>query len=471
MPRWLKNTTVGVLVFVFLALSLSTNTTNDRYAASAASLVAYPSSCLGGWEIPGGASGEPERMGQSDGFSDSNSAVLHNRTGQIYCGYFDPGEKHSPPTRIVLHVSWDVSFAENSPASGDGAEWQETLNEEKKGEEAPNREPEPKPAEPALPQEQPQEKPAEPQSESSAPAAFRFVPEVHAEDQVPQGVSANPAFMAVSFSVDGGTEWKPLAEIAESNWRGFSIEIPVASWDDVRNLQFQFASLPTGDAPTVLLDGLWVEAEYDQSFMDAARDGLDSVLDAASDVGNVIGDAINSVVDVIDDAMHVVVEPNVVEPSPEQVVDPTPTPSTPQGPPHFTFALENSASLNIKDIQWLPTEDVKEYKAEAGRKMDDARLRLLDEHSFELQSACRKGYLATLLFKERDGYLKDPSLALFNKAFECHNGSLTQKFTDRDVPPTLEDGVYYLTVADQGNGPTIPRDEVFGIKVTRVKAE
>ncbi|MCX6753402.1 MAG: hypothetical protein NTW62_03620 [Candidatus Nomurabacteria bacterium] len=71
----------------------------------------YPTSCLGGWEHPENAQGEPDLPSGSspESFSVSNSARLDKSSGSIFCGGFK-GEvlDNTQPTNFHLSFSWSV---------------------------------------------------------------------------------------------------------------------------------------------------------------------------------------------------------------------------------------------------------------------------------------------------------------------------------------------------------------------------
>lgn len=71
----------------------------------------YPESCLGGWENPSNASGQPSVASDAQGsdFTRDNSAFLKNRTSQIFCGDFG-GEvpQDSIPRKFTVRFSWFV---------------------------------------------------------------------------------------------------------------------------------------------------------------------------------------------------------------------------------------------------------------------------------------------------------------------------------------------------------------------------
>ena len=70
-------------------------------------------------------------------------------------------------------------------------------------------------------------------------------------------------FLEISYSTDG-VNWTELAKINPLNWQNFTISLPISNWNDLKNLQIKISSIPTSltQVPTVYLDGMFVEAEY-----------------------------------------------------------------------------------------------------------------------------------------------------------------------------------------------------------------
>lgn len=69
----------------------------------------YPNNCLGGWENPQNAQGQPEVEpdAQAESFNANNSAVLRNAVAQIFCGDFQvDAPADSQPKRVLLKLSW-----------------------------------------------------------------------------------------------------------------------------------------------------------------------------------------------------------------------------------------------------------------------------------------------------------------------------------------------------------------------------
>jgi hypothetical protein len=98
-------------------------------------------------------------------------------------------------------------------------------------------------------------------------------------------------FLEVSYSTDG-VNWTELAKINPSNWQNFTISLPINNWTDLKNLQIKVSSIPTSltQVPTVYLDGMFVEAEY-QAAPVAASVPLMSPPQATSTPADVNGNA------------------------------------------------------------------------------------------------------------------------------------------------------------------------------------
>lgn len=66
-----------------------------------------------------------------------------------------------------------------------------------------------------------------------------------------------------------------------------------------------------------------------------------------------------------------------------------------------------------------------------------------------LSGSCSNTYFVVLLFKNQTDYDTDPRSYILNKAFPCENGQYS--YAVSDLPPTLQNGVYYLLVGEQGD--------------------
>jgi hypothetical protein len=71
-------------------------------------------------------------------------------------------------------------------------------------------------------------------------------------------------FLEIAISRGGGV-WEPIAKISPENWQNIAFDLPISSWEELKSLQIKIygikSVLPV--APSVLLDGLTVEVEYE----------------------------------------------------------------------------------------------------------------------------------------------------------------------------------------------------------------
>lgn len=90
----------------------------------------YAATCLGGWENPQNAQGEPSITTDSDRYSSENSAVLENRIAEIFCGGFSrEGLEDIEPTEITLRFSLLVREKSEEVLHIEGSEYEEHMEE------------------------------------------------------------------------------------------------------------------------------------------------------------------------------------------------------------------------------------------------------------------------------------------------------------------------------------------------------
>jgi len=82
----------------------------------------YPATCLGDWQEPSRAQGQPELLNAafaSSGFSNDNSAVYTGGNAKIYCGGFVPAdfETKGTLTSVGLTLVWQIG--DTPPSSGE----------------------------------------------------------------------------------------------------------------------------------------------------------------------------------------------------------------------------------------------------------------------------------------------------------------------------------------------------------------
>lgn len=473
----MHNRTAKFLVFILLFILVALPTEKkDRILVKAATLAAYPSFCLGGWENPANASGEPNFFSENDSFSNSNSAILNQKVAQMFCGYFQAADKSYEPTRVTLKFSWKMDFGNEpiqtqmNPAipDADSQVWSEIIASSAEPAEsvsststalimeptATSTETVPLPAlEPTLiPEPMPSSTPL-PETTSS-PSVLFFINKAFA-----QTIGNSPNFLEIIYSLDG-RNLQNIAKVNESNWKDLAINIPISSWDDIGKLQIQLNPLPTVDMPKIYLDGMWLETEYDYSILDSLRDGASAVLDATEKAGETLSDTMDMVANKVLEAVNSVLEPDTVKVAEKQKIAEEPA------KPKLSFKVGNILQAQTKDLPWLRERD---RKTKLKDNPDIPEIIEEDNgNSIKIDGSCTEENYTMLLFADKDGYFKDPSSAIFNRSEKCANGLFSRILTDRDFPPNIVDGAYYLVTADQpSNGPWRPHSEIKTIDINR----
>jgi hypothetical protein len=77
--------------------------------------------------------------------------------------------------------------------------------------------------------------------------------------QIPQD-----AFLEVLYALDG-QNWKHLGFVTKSNWKNLELDIPEVNFDNLSNLQISLKSIVSDFAPTIYLDGMILNIEYENS--------------------------------------------------------------------------------------------------------------------------------------------------------------------------------------------------------------
>ena len=301
--------TIGILLFSFQKIFTRAEVADFS-----------PATCLGTWENPQNAQGEPQTFKANESSStltEENSAIYRGGNERIFCGNFVPpeyetkGQVKSVGLTVILQVGkkalsdfeatttiltplettsttpTSTPPEENTTSSG-ASFWikdllaipvfaQEQESEilspsgpppiESPPEEAPT--PEPSPIEPtststivAPPIFAPLE-PLTTTTESTEPATTS--PQASTTEPVIIEPVPDQNFLQVSYSFDG-QEWTPIGKINPDNWPHFTIELPIRSWDELKRLQISLEGIDTSlPKPLVktYLDGLFLEVHYD----------------------------------------------------------------------------------------------------------------------------------------------------------------------------------------------------------------
>jgi len=77
--------------------------------------------------------------------------------------------------------------------------------------------------------------------------------------QIPQD-----AFLEVLYTLDG-ENWKHAGFVTKSNWKNLELDIPEVNFDNLSNLQISLKSIVSDFTPTIYLDGMILNIEYENS--------------------------------------------------------------------------------------------------------------------------------------------------------------------------------------------------------------
>ncbi len=486
---------IGIL---FLLLFLPAKREQSLNRAKAASLTAQPTVCLGGWQNPGSAAGEP----------DGNSAVLSQTAAQIFCGYFQSGDQSNPPAQVTLNFSWNIIFGNQSgqtvqPAATDTdtQNWSAVLSGTSTTSIAPTS------TEPATTstQEEPSSTDAVIVTSTDATSTEQTAADTSTDATAPTSTSMDqttppptptstdsnstttsfldnvgkfiaglflnkasadtgPAvnFLEVSYSLDGQT-WQVLGDVNQNNWQGLTFNIPVTSWDDINKLQIQLSPLPTMDMPEIDLDGMWLQVGYNQSVADALTSGANAALDTAANLSDAVNSALSNVADAITNALTGNNQDQSTSTQPQM-------PTLPPPPAHrYSFAIGGVTPIPSGPLPWVSEKDADYLKDNLSANTAVPVVTLTDRNTIQIQGGCAAPYYTILIFANPTDYASDPSSAVFNKSYNCTGGNFTKTLSDEDLPPVLQNGTYYLIVADQGDkGPWQPRPGIFQISFAAV---
>jgi len=133
------------------------------------------------------------------------------------------------------------------------------------------------------------------------------------------------------------------------------------------------------------------------------------------------------------------------------------------------FLIKDEIIRTIKNLDWYP-EKFKSEEGEANNLGLNLRNALeflpnqVEKQKLVLSGSCQKDYFVILIYTHPDDYIKEPNKFIYNKAFPCQKGSYYYEL--KDLPENLEDGIYYLLVAEQNrNEPWQPLTVIKPIEI------
>lgn len=330
---------------------------------------------------------------------------------------------------------------------------------------APDPTPTPTPTPATAPEPSPAPAPA-PTPTTDAPQSFNFhqgigdlfatliAEQVHAaettetvvETVVESPLSANTFrdFLEVSYSLDG-IRWTAIGRVNKDNWKNFSVEIPVTSWDEVKRLQIMVSVLPTIDEkPDIYLDSMSMRAEYKQTVAELASQGLAAVTNA---VDVLIGDG-NGAVDAYDILPEEKQAPKPIEIFKKKLL----------------FSADGKAIVIPRGVSDAEINENNEKKLKKNISANIVTTPSSDGSSFKISGNCTEKYFVVLTYKNQTDYQKKTSSFIANSAHECVGGVFSYDLAE--LSPDLRGGAQYLLIGEQSEtGPWVPISDLYPIVI------
>lgn len=263
---------------LFLMLMLLTFKIIWENQIKAESAYFYPTTCLGSFNNPEKAQGEPE-VSDPNLINESNSAVYYTGFKEIYCGNFRGPIKEGEIKSISLHFNW-VLTKELREAPIIESTSSENLLEKiippKTIEIIPESNSITETTSTDTLSTSTQETTSSPQSfllkfvlaQSNLTETTITTTEIiststnDTSTTTPTSNSTNPSkpLFDIHYTLDG-QNWNYLGTLNENNWQNLSFEIPVKDWLDISKIQIKINSQPDTDF-YLYLESLWLEVEY-----------------------------------------------------------------------------------------------------------------------------------------------------------------------------------------------------------------
>jgi len=317
---------------------------------------------------------------------------------------------------------------------------------------APPETPEAPPAEIIPPPDETITPPAETTPLPPEPQSF-FRSLVHnalAQSDSNQTINSNDGFLEITYSLDGAN-WRLLGRVNALNYENFTPEIPVASWQDIRNLQIAVSAKTTLDAqPEVFLDGIWLDIEYDATMVEVVSNNVAAIGDVAQDIINQVADKLG------------IGEGQAPNSAPQTSVAEPPKKIKP------IFSITGNKINSVKLLPKFTADMIREVGGENALKGENSELPdyAINESkdSLVISGACQKYYFVVLLYKNPDDYKFQPNLSVVNTAEPCQDGRFSYNL--KNATEKIPAGDYYLLIAEEDKtGPWIPVSAVMPIKI------
>ncbi len=215
------------------------------------------------------------------------------------------------------------------------------------------------------------------------------------------------------------------------------------------------------DLPTVYLDSMWLEVQYDHTILDTVKEGMATAADTAQTATEAVGNMINTAIVAVADKVTNAISPEAVsqQASIIKAVEPE--------KPEFNFGVHGDISVPMKVMPWVKTTEQKEGKGDEVIRFPSLSLNPTG-NSFHISGSCAKPYFVVLVFANQNDYIDDPSRAIINRANPCVNGAYAYELRSEDFPKNLPDGTYYVIAGEEGARESWrPHASMYAISINR----
>jgi hypothetical protein len=266
----------------------------------------------------------------------------------------------------------------------------------------------------------------------------------------------------VSYSLDG-VRWKSLGRVNAGNWKDFTVHIPLSSWEDLQNVQFMVAALPSlSERPPVYLDGMELRVDAPLSISEtasAAASAANDLVDSATDTITMLGSKIAS--------LFATDTPAAI--TPETAPSSSPTPALKAKKRMLQFTVSGSALPVSSRLPWQD-KDTQDGTASTTRTNTPQVSRSDDGRSFIVSGGCSKDFATVITYRNDSDYRDNPRNALANVATPCENGRYT--FNLGSLPDSTQGGTYYLLIGEQSaTGTWTPASALLPITIQPVEVD
>lgn len=459
----------------------------------------YPSACVGTWENPTNAAGEPNLKSNShaDEFTLENSAIFSGGTQQIVCNEFagSPVDESLTITRATLALSLTIKDIVNNTPSGDisgGTPDLEIITEDGEPLEGSNDEKikdkdnEPSSVEggsvnppeatsdntPSIEEAEPapssESAPVAPEAPASSPegdgsggetGVYRLIKVASAQDALleveenigeatePQAITSEEIARAY-YSFDG-VVWHLLSEITKENVDKLEFDLPVtqpvegadldpatiSKWADIAKVQVKLEA------------SVFTLGQQSQVYLDGMT------LTARYDEGGrlVVEEVTEEVREEDIKEKEETVEDELTQDEVIQVIQKQPEGDEESDEPAIGILNRSLKLLNTLpaslELLWRKEQDQKEHNKDEEVQKSFAYYDVLT-NDIIISGMCSADYYTILVFKDKEAYRKNPESALYNSASEC-SGSFQVRISAIASSVRLVSGTYYILVADQ----------------------